>query len=98
MKILHISDTHTYHQKIDIPPDIDCIIHSGDAANSRGRAENALEMIDFIKWFETINVKHKIYVPGNHDVSVEAGIFKQEDFEKYTPKTFDEVIRLCASL
>ena len=33
MKIWHISDTHTFHGLLDIPENIDMVIHSGDATN-----------------------------------------------------------------
>lgn len=38
-------------------------------------------MIDFLEWYSSMeHIKHKIYVPGNHDTSVEKGLI---DFSKY---------------
>ena len=33
MKIWHISDTHGNHGQLQVPPDIDVVVHSGDATN-----------------------------------------------------------------
>lgn len=73
MKILHISDTHGFHGTF---PDsrfegIDVVIHSGDCSNYRDPYRNNNEVLDFIEWYKSIPVKHKIYVAGNHDTSIE---------------------------
>lgn len=66
MKIHHISDTHGYHELLQIP-ECDIIIHSGDFSNKRGPSLNHIETLDFLNWYEKINVKHKILIAGNHD-------------------------------
>ena len=33
MRILHVSDSHSYHEQLEIPQGIDMIIHSGDCSN-----------------------------------------------------------------
>ncbi len=64
-----ISDTHTKHNKIEIP-ECDLLIHSGDYT-SMGYLR---EVEDFLKWFTALDqAKHKIYIEGNHD------------FNKHTP-------------
>jgi Icc-related predicted phosphoesterase len=73
MKILHISDTHGFHGTF---PDerfegIDVVIHSGDCSNWMDPYRNNNEVLDFIAWYKTVPVKHKIYVAGNHDTSIE---------------------------
>lgn len=70
MKILAIADTHKLHGYLKLPPDLDMIIHAGDAATERVASINANEMLDFLFWFDSLPVKYKIYVPGNHDTSV----------------------------
>jgi 3',5'-cyclic AMP phosphodiesterase CpdA len=35
MRIWHISDTHTYHNLLEVPTDIDMVIFSGDCSNPR---------------------------------------------------------------
>ena len=81
MTILHISDTHTYHDLLKIPSGIDMIIHSGDCSNPRDPYNNESEVRDFIDWYKEIPVKYKIYVAGNHDTSIEKGLVTKKDFE-----------------
>jgi Icc-related predicted phosphoesterase len=81
MKIWHISDTHTYHDLLKIPYDIDMIIHSGDCSNPRDPYNNESEVRDFIDWFKMIPVKYKIFVAGNHDTSIEKRLVIKKDFE-----------------
>lgn len=80
MKILHISDTHGFHKQIKIPKGIDMIIHTGDASNQKDPYQNEWEMKDFLMWYETLDIKYKIYIPGNHDTSIEKGLIKKIDF------------------
>jgi len=82
MNIWHISDTHGYHEKLEIPKNIDVVIHSGDATNHRSPALNEVEMIRFIQWFSRLPIKTKIYVAGNHDTSIEAGLITIKNFEE----------------
>lgn len=98
MKIWHISDTHTYHDLLKVPYDIDMIIHSGDCSNPRDPYNNEPEVRDFIDWFKMIPVKYKIYVAGNHDCYhkdtlflTENGWFKYEEINDGTKlATFDK--------
>lgn len=80
-KIWHISDTHGYHELLNIPDGIDIVIHSGDASNSRDPYNNEPEMRKFIDWYEDVNIKHKVYVAGNHDTSIERRLVTKKDFE-----------------
>ena len=83
MKIWHISDTHTYHRLLTIPEDIDLVIFSGDCSNPRDPYDNKLEVKDFISWYKELPIKHKIFVSGNHDTSIEKGLIKKIDFTNY---------------
>jgi Icc-related predicted phosphoesterase len=62
MKIVCISDTHNYNDKIVVPGG-DVLVHSGDATIN-GTVE---EVKRFADWFGTLPHKHKIFVAGNHD-------------------------------
>lgn len=62
MKIVAISDTHTFEDRITIP-DGDMLIHAGDFTIS-GTFE---EVKQFALWLEKQPHKHKIVVAGNHD-------------------------------
>ena len=84
MKILHISDTHGYHEMFPNErfKDIDVVIHSGDCSNYKDSYRNEPEVRKFIAWYESIPVKHKIYVAGNHDTSIEKRMVTPGDFAK----------------
>lgn len=68
MKILAISDTHGQHRKLPNLPPADVIVHCGDIM-SCGR--NVEELIDFIRWFDSLKYKRKIFIAGNHDRLIE---------------------------
>ena len=84
MTILHISDTHGYHYMI--PYDrfigVDLLIHSGDESNWKDPYKNLQECLDFIEWYKSIPVKHKIFVAGNHSTAIERRLIVKADFEK----------------
>jgi len=91
MNILCISDTHCQHELLnqylydpDYMKDIDCIIHAGDATTSRDRNTNAKELRSFLDWYCEIPVNHKIFVPGNHDVSMEAKVIDRKEYSDIT--------------
>lgn len=67
MDILCISDTHNKHRHYANLPKADMIIHSGDALYDGTEKEAG----DFMDWFEALNIEHKIFVPGNHDIFFE---------------------------
>ncbi len=81
MKIWHISDTHMNHDKLQIPDGVDIVVHSGDATNYLDPYRNEAEMRAFIDWFATLPIKYKIFVPGNHDTSIEKGLIQQDLIE-----------------
>ena len=83
MKIWHISDTHTYHELLQIPEGIDMVIHSGDCSNPRDPYTNEPEVRRFIDWFSTLDIKYKVYVAGNHDTSIEKGLVTKSDFNEH---------------
>ncbi len=82
MKILAISDTHCMHNNFtdDYFKDVDIIIHAGDCSNIRDPYRNEHEVRDFLTWFHSLPIKHKIYVAGNHDTSIEKGLIDKETF------------------
>ena len=82
MKIWHISDTHTYHGLLKVPEGIDMVIHSGDATNPRDPYASEQEMLNFISWFGSLPIKHKVFVAGNHDLCIERNLITKIDFIK----------------
>lgn len=63
MKLVFISDTHTFQDKISVP-DGDFIIHSGDYSFTGTIAE----VNKFLTWFSELPHPYKIFVNGNHEV------------------------------
>ena len=63
MRILHLSDTHGVHRRMDELPEADVLVHSGDFTMAGSEAE----AIDFLNWFCDLPHKHKIFICGNHD-------------------------------
>jgi len=65
--ILLLSDTHGMHHLVDIPDNIQIVIHAGDVCNG-GDFE---QIKDFFNWFASLDIRHKIFVHGNHDLPFE---------------------------
>ncbi len=65
MKILHISDTHGFHQDINQElPAADVLVHSGDFTWGGSEAE----AVDFMNWLIGLTqFRHKVFIAGNHD-------------------------------
>ena len=82
MRIWHISDTHTFHELLQIPEGIDMVIHSGDCSNPRDPYPNEVEVRSFIDWYHSLKIQHKIFVAGNHDTSIEKRLVTNEDFKR----------------
>jgi len=86
MKITAISDTHGRHDDLTdiLKTGGEVLVHAGDGANQKNPILNEKELIDFLNWFSAIpNWEHKIFVPGNHDTSMCAGLIRWDDDEWY---------------
>lgn len=70
MKIWHISDTHGMHGWLQVP-EVDMVIFSGDCSNPSNPYLNEPEVLNFLEWYKSLPIKHKIFVAGNHDTSIE---------------------------
>ena len=62
MKVVCISDTHTFGERI-VVPDGDVLVHCGDHT-FRG---NYGEVRAALKWLESLPHAHKVIIAGNHD-------------------------------
>lgn len=82
LKLLHISDTHGFHREFpkETFDGVDIIVHSGDCSNHKLAVMNIGEVQDFMTWFSNLDIKHKIFVAGNHDTSIEAKKITPADF------------------
>ena len=74
MKIVALSDTHCQLSQVDVP-DGDILVHCGDFTYFGEQKE----LIQFGKHLRKLPHKHKILVPGNHDLRLD--VFH----EKYHP-------------
>lgn len=70
-RIVCISDTHTMHQAVKIPP-CDILVHAGDATRT-GRVD---ELQAFNAWCRRLKkdgvVREVVFVAGNHDILLDA--------------------------
>lgn len=69
MRVVMISDTHSFHHRVGPVPDGDVLIHAGDFMNS-GREIS--DVIRFNAWFGDQPHRHKILIAGNHDRMMES--------------------------
>ncbi len=67
MRIWAISDTHSQHNTLVIPNNIDTVIHGGDCTNWYDIIRNQLEFNNFIDWFIELPIRYKVLIAGNHD-------------------------------
>lgn len=81
MKVWHISDTHEHAQELNVPEGIDIVIHSGDAASRKDPFRNESELREFLEWYGSLKIPHKVFIAGNHDTSLEAGLVTRQDIE-----------------
>lgn len=79
-RIWHISDTHTYHELLKVPENIDIVIFSGDCTIPKEPHLNEVQVVNFLDWFIKLPIKHKVFVAGNHDVSIERGYIDKNIF------------------
>ena len=74
MKVWLISDTHGKENELIVPNDIDMVVSSGDGGTYKHPRHCKPDLEKFLAWFNTLPVKHKVYVPGNHDTAMEKGL------------------------
>lgn len=68
MEIVCISDTHLQHMnQAIIVPDGDVLVHAGDATFNGSESQ----IRAFAAWMKSLPHKHKLFVPGNHDLGFE---------------------------
>jgi hypothetical protein len=65
--ILLLSDTHGLHRLLDIPGEIDIVIHCGDVCD----AGDMQQLLDFFVWYARLPIPYKVFVHGNHDLPFE---------------------------
>lgn len=66
MRLVLISDTHGYHDRLEVPEG-DVLVHAGDLSK-HGRLT---ELAEFDAWLGKLPHTHKIVIAGNHDFAFE---------------------------
>jgi len=76
LKIILFSDTHGKENEVEFPnEEIDIAIFAGDAGTYKNPFQNIRSVLNFIDWYASIpNIKHKIWIAGNHCTSIESGL------------------------
>ncbi len=67
MRITLIADTHTLHNKLELPGG-NMLIHAGDIMDS---GYDQAEILEFCKWFSVQKYETLIFIAGNHDLKFE---------------------------
>lgn len=65
MRLVICSDTHGFHDKLNVP-DGDIFIHCGDSTINGER----YEIERFLNWIVSLPHKYKIFINGNHELDV----------------------------
>ena len=73
MKICHISDTHGYHERLEIPA-CDVLAFTGDL----GGRTTINELTAFLIWFNQQPANLKIFIAGNHDIVLDSKYAKEK--------------------
>jgi Icc-related predicted phosphoesterase len=80
MRCWLISDTHNRHEQLQIPQGLDAVIHCGDESQSMNATKNEQQSRDFFRWFSALDIKHKIFIPGNHSTAIEQGLIQPKEY------------------
>jgi Icc-related predicted phosphoesterase len=84
MNFLAVSDVHNKQIELDLDLDgIDVLLNAGDGSGHKAPVVNFNELASHFEWMASLDVKHKIYIPGNHDTSFEAKMFSPEMIKDY---------------
>lgn len=85
LKAWCISDSHTKHRMLNVPTDVDMLLFAGDAGSYRDPSMNANGVVDTLEWMESMtNIRHKIFVAGNHDTSIERKLVDPKKYPSIT--------------
>jgi hypothetical protein len=73
LRIIAISDTHRFHEKMGEIPDGDVLIHAGDMTG-RGTVTDTIAVYE---WLSFLPHPRIIFTPGNHDAIFEEKLREQ---------------------
>ena len=69
LKLCFISVTHGKHHELNMPEDIDILIHCGDMSSIGYK----WQIKDFLDWFSEQKARYRCLISGNHDFWFEPG-------------------------
>lgn len=75
LKVVLFSDTHDKHDFLDLEGSFDIALFAGDAGTYKDPHRNKAGLLRFIDWYSGLaNIRHKVWIAGNHCTSIEAGL------------------------
>lgn len=94
LRLVCISDTHCTHRNIELPEG-DILIHTGDA--TRGGTYQQIK--DFLDWFSVQPFSHRIWISGNHDLTLQKDFYLQNwrRFHAFHKEDPDAILALIHS-
>ena len=72
-RVVAISDTHSYHENMHLPPG-DVLIHAGDIVGNYGKGYDIVrDFRSFVAWLQGVAASYKdvVFIAGNHDTLVD---------------------------
>jgi len=84
IRFVCLSDTHTHHNKIKIPPG-DVVLHAGDFSYTGTLSE----VKEFSKWFSSLPHPHKVVIAGNHDLTFDKPFYVKA-YSKWHYKNYQD--------
>lgn len=82
MKIWVFSDTHGKHAQVRPPEGVEMAIFAGDAGTYKNPVLCEPDYRNFLVWFDSLDIKYKIMINGNHCTAFEQGLVTKEDIPK----------------
>lgn len=81
MKVWLFSDSHEKHGLLNVPNGIDLALFAGDCGGAKNPYMNSNGVQDFLFWYKLLPIKHKVFIPGNHDTSIEKGLIDMSQYK-----------------
>mgnify|MGYP006095563575 CR=1 FL=1 len=79
VRCVFISDTHTHHKLLRLPPG-DVLLHAGDAVGNYGDQDIHAHFDDYIEWLceQASLYQHVVFVAGNHDTLLDGQCYNDQ--------------------
>lgn len=83
LRVVIISDTHTFQTDDEMKPMPigDVLIHAGDFSQDGHKTQ----LIQFINWFDSHPHKYKLFIAGNHDVTLHTEYYVNRGAMRFQP-------------